>query len=92
VAARAQPTDTAELDVMSFVPEVEPMDAGALQRCLSELDGRQRRVVLLSFTEERPADAIASALETTPGNVRVLRHRAVAQLRRCMDDCQKAAR
>lgn len=91
VDARAQPTDHAELDVMSFVPAMESMDVGALTRCLAELDGRARTVVYLSFTEEKAPDEIASALETTAGNVRVLRHRAVAQLRRCMDDC-KAAR
>jgi RNA polymerase sigma-70 factor (ECF subfamily) len=92
IESRAQPTDVAELDVISFLPEVESMDTGALMRCLAELDGRGRTVVHLSFTEGRAAEEIAAALETTVGNVRVLRHRAVAQLRRCMDDCTGAAR
>ena len=90
--ARAQPTDMAELDVLSFLPEPEPMAVGALVQCLHHLDERARTVVHLSFTEGKAADEIATALETTAGNVRVLRHRAVAQLRRCMDDCKEAAR
>ena len=90
VEARTEPTDVAELDVLAHVPVAEHMDAGALARCLSELDGRDRTVVLLSFTEGKPAGEIAAALQTTAGNVRVLRHRAIAQLRRCMDACQGA--
>lgn len=90
--SRAAPTATEELDVLAVVPEIEPMDLGALVRCLAELDGRGRSVVFLSFNEGRPAEDIASALGTTAGNVRVVRHRAVAQLRRCMDDCQEKAR
>lgn len=92
VEARAQPTEMAELDVMAAVPEVEPIDLGALARCLAELDGRGRSVVYLSFNEGRAAEEIATTLATTAGNVRVLRHRAVAQLRRCMDHCKEAAR
>ena len=85
VDARAQPTDVAELDVRSFVPEATSLDVGALTQCLSKLDPRARSVVFLSFHEEKAAEEIATALDTTPGNVRVLRHRAIAQLRRCLD-------
>lgn len=92
VDARAQPTDMAELDVISFMPEPEPMAVGALVRCIRELDKREQSVVHLSFTEGQAAEEIAAALETTAGNVRVLRHRAVAQLRRCMDNCKEVAR
>ena len=92
VESRAQPTDVAELDVMSFVPEIESMGAAALSRCLAELDARARSVVYLSFNEGKETEAIATALETSVGNVRVLRHRAVAQLRQCMDDCKEIAR
>lgn len=92
--ARAQPTDDAELDALGapYVPDVEVIDTGALVRCLHELDPRGRTVVYLSFTEGRSADQIAAVVETTAGNVRVLRHRAIAQLRRCIDDCREAAR
>ena len=92
IDARAQPTDVASLDVMSLLPERESMEVGALSRCLAELDGRERSVLFLSFTEGKTSDTIASVLGTTAGNVRVLRHRAVVQLRRCMDDCKAVAR
>jgi RNA polymerase sigma-70 factor (ECF subfamily) len=90
--ARAEPTDAAELDVMSLSPEPETLEAGALSHCLAQLDGRGRRVVYLSFHEGKGAEEIASALGTTAGNVRVLRHRAVAELRRCMDACKEPGR
>ena len=89
--ARAEPTDTEALDIMAYVPDVEHIDTGALSRCLSGLDERSRNVVFLSFTEGRSAEQIAAAIESTPGNVRVLRHRAVAQLRSCLDDCRAAS-
>jgi RNA polymerase sigma-70 factor (ECF subfamily) len=63
----------------------ELVDVGALLRCLGGLDSRARRVVTLSFNEERPAEEVAGALGTSAGNVRVIRHRAVAALRRCLD-------
>ena len=90
--SRAEPTDAAELDVIAFAPATEPMDAGALTQCLSELEPRGRMVVYLSFTEGRSADEIAAELTTTAGNVRVLRHRAMAQLRLCMDGHGEAVR
>jgi RNA polymerase sigma-70 factor, ECF subfamily len=63
----------------------EPLDLDALFRCIAALEARGRTVLLLTFQEEQSPDAIASSLGTSPGNVRVLRHRAVAQLRACLD-------
>jgi RNA polymerase sigma-70 factor (ECF subfamily) len=91
--ARAEPADHAtleRLDVRALVPEPETIEVSRLTHCLAELEGRARQVVYLSFNEGRGADEIATALETTAGNVRVLRHRAVAQLRRCMDARKEA--
>jgi RNA polymerase sigma-70 factor (ECF subfamily) len=85
VDARAASVATEELDVAVFLPETERIETGALVRCLGALDARSRTVVHLSFHEQRSADEIAKALETTPGNVRVVRHRAIASLRRCLD-------
>jgi RNA polymerase sigma-70 factor (ECF subfamily) len=92
IDARARPTDVATIDAMFAAPEVEPLDVGALHHCLGGLDERGRTVVLLSFTQGRSAEQISAALETTVGNVRVLRHRALAQLRQCMDSHEEAAR
>jgi RNA polymerase sigma-70 factor (ECF subfamily) len=85
IDARATAVPTEELDVSTFLPETEFVETGALVHCLLALDLRGRMVVNLSFCEERSAEEIARMLETTPGNVRVLRHRAIAALRRCLD-------
>jgi RNA polymerase sigma-70 factor (ECF subfamily) len=82
---RAEPTEAALLDRVAVVPETETLDAHAVHRCFEKLDGRSRTVVYLSFGKEKPADEIARVLETTAGNVRVVRHRALAQLRRCLE-------
>ena len=52
---------------------------------MGTLDDRARRVVMLSFNDERPADEIAALLAISAVNVRVLRHRSIAALRRCLD-------
>ena len=91
IDARARATELEELEELAVGAGSEPLDVGALYRCLAALDARDRAVVYLSFTEERSADQISVALQTTPGNVRVLRHRAIAQLRRCMSDCHDEA-
>lgn len=83
--ARAEPKPSDELDVLSFSPEPEHVDVVALFRCFAELDERARTVVHLTFTEDQSADEIAAALGMTAGNVRVLRHRAIARLRQCLD-------
>ncbi len=63
----------------------EPVDAAVLLRCLGSLGDRARRVLELSFHEELPSDQVAVRLEISPGNVRVIRHRALAALRVCLD-------
>jgi RNA polymerase sigma-70 factor (ECF subfamily) len=87
---RTEPTEQAKLDVAAFEPDVERIDSGALVRCMSKLDARSRTVVVMSFHAETSTDEIAGLLETTSGNVRVLRHRALAQLRRCLDGAEGA--
>ena len=71
--------------VRSVSFDIRPGETMALVRCMAALELRGRMVVMLSFFEERSAQEIANALETTAGNVRVVRHRAVAALRRCLD-------
>jgi len=63
----------------------ERIDMEALLRCMAVLDERGRQVVILSFCDERPSDEIAATLAISTANVRVLRHRALAALRRCLD-------
>jgi RNA polymerase sigma-70 factor (ECF subfamily) len=71
--------------VPTTVAAEEPLDLDRLARCLAALPERERTVVALSFYAERDADAIGADLGLSPGNVRVVRHRALARLRSCMD-------
>jgi RNA polymerase sigma-70 factor, ECF subfamily len=61
------------------------IEMNALFACLSKLEWRASQVLMMSFVEERSADEIATKLSTAPGNVRVIRHRALGQLRQCLD-------
>jgi RNA polymerase sigma-70 factor (ECF subfamily) len=83
--------DPADLAVTAALPTPERLDAQALYRCLAALDGRSRTIVNMSFHDEASAGEIAALLGTTAGNVRVLRHRAVAQLRTCLDGRREVA-
>jgi RNA polymerase sigma-70 factor (ECF subfamily) len=64
--------------------EAAPLDLERLARCVARLAERERAVVVLSFYSERGSDAIAAELGLSAGNVRVVRHRALARLRDCM--------
>ena len=46
---------------------------------------RERAVLVTSFYAEQPSDAVAKQLGLSAGNVRVIRHRGVDKLRRCID-------
>jgi len=63
----------------------EPLDLDRLGQCLERLSERARAVVTMTFYAERDAAEIAAELTLSPGNVRVMRHRALAQLRLCME-------
>ena len=67
-------------------PEPLALDAGRLAECLQALAERERSVVSLTFLAEKPSDEVAKALGLSAGNVRVIRHRALARLRECMGE------
>lgn len=71
------------LEPSDFAPRPLP-DVERLDRCLEGLGARARSVVMMTFYAEQPTDEIARELATTPGNVRIVRHRAIASLRDCM--------
>ena len=79
-----EPDDVIERIAGEAAAGAERVDLGRLMSCFDHLDERAKGVVMLSVLEERPAAEIAERLATTTGNVRVVRHRAVAALRRCM--------
>jgi RNA polymerase sigma-70 factor (ECF subfamily) len=60
------------------------LDPDRLAGCLEALSERERSVVVLSFFADKPADEVGAELSISGGNVRVIRHRALARLRDCM--------
>ena len=73
----------AQLPAWSEAP-VPGLDREQLQRCVQGLAERERTVIVMSFYDERAAPDIADSLGLSQANVRVIRHRAIHQLRRCM--------
>ena len=70
-----------------LVPEPAPMpglDDQQLARCVQTLKERERSVVVMTFYDERTAAETARFLGISEANVRVIRHRAIRQLRGCM--------
>lgn len=67
------------------------LDHQRVADCLERLPERERSVLVLSFYDDQPSDAVATQLGVSAGNVRVLRHRGIARLRRCVDAGRKTA-
>jgi RNA polymerase sigma-70 factor (ECF subfamily) len=67
-------------------PEVEPrvLEAERLAECLDALAERDRAVLVASFYADQSAEEAGRELGIAPGNVRVIRHRALGKLRGCM--------
>ena len=83
--AREAPLPDAVEEIAADEPDAqEPLDSDHLARCLELLAERERAVTLLTYYGEQDATEIAAALGTTPGNVRVMRHRALERLRLCL--------
>jgi RNA polymerase sigma-70 factor (ECF subfamily) len=83
--SRAISVDPVELQTAGPMPTLESLDTPGLLRCMLKLDLRSRVVVHMCFHDEATAEEIGAHLGTSAGNVRVMRHRAIAQLRRCLD-------
>ncbi len=66
------------------VPEPLVLDPDRLAGCLGALSERERSVVVLTFFADKPADEVGAELAISAGNVRVIRHRALARLRGCL--------
>jgi RNA polymerase sigma-70 factor (ECF subfamily) len=82
---RALPLPEDQLAEAAGAFEPSAVEIGPLVRCLATLDERSKHVVMLSYHEELRADEVAERLALTAGNVRVVRHRALAALRRCLE-------
>lgn len=85
-SARRQERLLAEFGA-NLVPDPPPMprlDSARLTRCVQTLKERERSVVVLTFYDEQTAAEAAGFLGISEANVRVIRHRAIRQLRACM--------
>jgi len=70
-----------------LIPEASPtptLDDRQLARCVQTLKERERSVVVMTFYDEHTAAETARSLGISEANVRVIRHRAIAQLRDCL--------
>ena len=65
-------------------PSLPQLDREHLTRCVQNLKERERSVVVMTFYAEEPGAEVAVFLGISEANVRVIRHRAIQQLRDCM--------
>ena len=59
--------------------------------CLERLPERERSVLVMTFFDDQPSEAVGQQLGCSAGNVRVIRHRGIDKLRRCVDPARRAA-
>lgn len=67
------------------------LDHERVATCLERLAERERAVIVLSFYDDQPAEAVGRSLGLSAGNVRVIRHRGIDKLRRCVDAGRRTA-
>ncbi|HWQ54585.1 MAG TPA: sigma-70 family RNA polymerase sigma factor [Bryobacteraceae bacterium] len=65
-------------------PSMPQLDQEQLTRCVQNLKERERAVIVMTFFDEQTGADLASFLGVSEANVRVIRHRAIHQLRDCM--------
>lgn len=65
-------------------PSMPLCDQEQLTRCVQNLKERERAVVVMTFYDEQTGSDVARFLGVSEANVRVIRHRAIHQLRDCM--------
>ena len=65
-------------------PSIPQLDHDRLARCVQSLKERDRAVIVMTFYDEQTGADVARFLGTSEANVRVIRHRAIHQLRECL--------
>ena len=75
-------------DLVPDPPPMPTLDDRQLASCVQALKERERSVVVMAFYDEQTAAETARALGISEANVRVIRHRAMQQLRDCMGATQ----
>jgi RNA polymerase sigma-70 factor (ECF subfamily) len=71
--------------LMPVQPDAAPLDGERLARCLGALKERERSVVVMTYYDEISTIETGRSLGISDANVRVIRHRAIKQLRACME-------
>jgi len=61
------------------------LDQDQLARCVQNLRERERTVIVMTFYDEQTGADVASFLRVSESNLRVIRHRAIHELRKCME-------
>jgi len=72
-------------DAMVDASDGVALDGDRIAPCLAAIRERERTILLLSFYAEKSTNEIADALGTTPGAIRVGRHRALTSMRDCIE-------
>jgi RNA polymerase sigma-70 factor (ECF subfamily) len=67
------------------------LDTERLTACLERLGERERTILVLTFRSDSTSSEVAQQLGLTAANVRVIRHRALARLRLCVNGEEPAA-
>ena len=65
-------------------PPDPPTTHERLAPCVQALPERERTVLVMTVYEEQASTEVAELLGVSQGNVRVIRHRALARLRECL--------
>jgi RNA polymerase sigma-70 factor, ECF subfamily len=82
---KARLLETFGADLLAPVqPSMPNLDQEQLTRCVQNLKERERAVVVMTFYDEQTGADVAGFLGVSEANVRVIRHRAIHQLRDCM--------
>lgn len=77
---------TFPIDLPSLIEEgPEPLDSDRLHLCLHGLPERELAVLVMTFYDDRSAEAVGAELGLSAANVRVIRHRGIQRLRECMN-------
>jgi RNA polymerase sigma-70 factor (ECF subfamily) len=67
------------------------LDHARVVDCLDRLPERERSVLVLTFYDDATSEDVGAQLGLSPGNVRVIRHRGLEKLRRCVDSGRSKA-
>jgi len=83
---RAIESEALAINAVATPPSMSEHDVVQLFYCMTQLPERDNQVIRMTFMEDRDTDEVARRLGLTEGNVRVVRHRALAKLYDCLEN------